>query len=332
MENQNHQSIIIVGKDTQPPAASPIEGSQKPAKGSLAREIGMAIFGQFLTFIVSLFLIFFITTFTYDVDAGKDSSYDEKNYLCNMFVNFVCIHLLLSIPFVAECVRLGGLRTGGHGKRKRCYIGASITSIPMVTGLLLVFFRIFHAMHVPYAYLILFLFVGMIVVAVGTIIGYRKENASAPKISDGTALLPTSRGNPLAQFGMAILGGILALDLGLVGLVIKDKGLNNLIAYHIQSSFKHSFFEWIALSLLLAIPCVAEGVRLAGKLTGGHGKRMRCYIGTAIVPVLVWSFVGLDSVMQIGIFFVFAAIALMMSPFLIPIFAIKGYRKDAESH
>ena len=60
MENQNHQSIIIVGKDTQPPAAS----SQPPAKGSLAREIGMAIFGQFLTLIVTLFLIFFITTFT----------------------------------------------------------------------------------------------------------------------------------------------------------------------------------------------------------------------------------------------------------------------------
>ena len=329
-KSEKRQAFVIVGKDTQPPAASATVVA--PAKGSLAREIGMAIFGQFLTLIVSLFLIFFIYLFTYISYEPRDDIWYEENYLCNMFITFVCIHLLLSIPFVSECVRLGGLGSGGHGKRKRCYIGASITSISMVTAISLILFRIFHDSHVPYAYLIfsLFILVGMTVVIVGTIIGYRKENAYAPQISNGTALLPTGKGNPLAQFVMANLGGILALDIGLVVLYVYE-GWDWGYVFDIDGFIRWGTLGvWIALSSLWAIPCVAEGGRLAGKLTGGHGKRMLCYIGTAIVPFLAWYFVGLELALKIGIFTLFAFIAAVASPILIPWCAIKGYQKDAE--
>ena len=104
---------------------------------------------------------------------------------------------------------------------------------------------------------------------------------------DTTPKAPTKSGRIFAKIGMGIVGEIIAA----VGAV-----LLSLISFLWEN-------EWealvIALSVALisycvfAIPCVAEFVRKGGMLSGGHDRRMPCYIGAAIGSITTLCCVGI---------------------------------------
>ena len=150
--------------------------------------------------------------------------------------------------------------------------------------------------------------------------------------TEATAPNPTGKGKLLPEIGAGLLGEILAVALCFV-LMLADydsisycRGWPGLACLYIYCP---------ALTLLFAIPIVAEAVRLAGKRTGGHGKRKRCYIGTAIVPVfifiLVVSSIILDdyNLLYVPILYVLMGL-IAASPVLVLVGAIVGYRKDAK--
>ena len=115
---QSHDETPGAGTTSQNAAATT---AQNDGKGKLWAEIGMGIVGIIAAFVL-VSLIDFLIPFS--------CSSTEGNYflICDFLV-YDMPFFLLTILCVAEGVRFAGVRTGGHKKRKGCYIGAAICAV-----------------------------------------------------------------------------------------------------------------------------------------------------------------------------------------------------------
>ena len=151
------------------------------------------------------------------------------------------------------------------------------------------------------------------------------ENTS--KNTEASAQNPTGKGELLPEIGAGILGEIVAVAisyalvfLGNLGTDHPAESWNELVSYLVFAP---------ALSVILAIPCMAGFIRFAGMRTGGHDKRSRCCLGIFLGILFTAFFITISILMGSarGI-----KISLEACPVLLLVGAVIGYRKDAESH
>ena len=298
------------------------------AKGELLPEIGMGIVGEIIAMGIA-FGLCYLYDYTHPCTRGVSCG---MGWAAHFLLGWPLLSILLAIPLVAECVRFAGMRSGGHAKRKRCYIGTvlvfAITSISLAIGT-----RDDSAFVMIYLLLIPS---SPILLLMGAIKGYRGEKIQphdAPPVleaatQDAIATNPNGKGKLLPEIGMGIVGGILALVV-----MIKWQLSFCVCASPEWCDYNDAYTACgiadrliiFALPLLVAVPIMAECVRFGGVRSGGHGKRMRCYIGAAASPgvLLLISFLFpygpfMEFFMQLAI------------PVLLFAGAIVGYRKDAE--
>ena len=128
---------------------------QNSGKGKLLYEIGMGLVGE----IIAIGIAFGITMFLSELDSCHgDGSMGGLLYL---FVIFPAISVLFAIPLVCECVRFGGMRSGGHKRRRGCYTGIAVGILLALLGFAL------GALYM--------LWVCLINLLVGAIVGYRRD-------------------------------------------------------------------------------------------------------------------------------------------------------------
>ena len=134
--------------------------SQNNGKGKLLPEIGMGIVGIIVAYLLSVVV-------------------RTALYFALIYNNFLFIlDPLFTIPLVAEGVLFAGKHTGGHEKRKGCYIGAVIGE---AIGAVLVFIYLktqeeSTSFEISFIGLTL-VCVTLVLILGGAIIGYRKDAA-----------------------------------------------------------------------------------------------------------------------------------------------------------
>ncbi len=167
------------------------------------------------------------------------------------------------------------------------------------------------------------------------------ENATTNAASQNADATPpnpspnsTGKGKLLPEIGMGILGGIAAYTLSSFIEMVLYFLMEMVLYFLMKDASSLSFFLLPLIGWPLAILFVAEGVRLGGKLSGGHTKRKGCYIGTAIGAVIGSIALVLHlTIPEDPVSFEITARGLAIScvnPVLILVGAIVGYRKDAK--
>ena len=160
-----------------------------------------------------------------------------------------------------------------------------------------------------------------------SVAGTTSENAAA------TTAQNDGKGKLWAEIGMGLIGGIgaivLALLLSQLVYLLFPMPPNN--GSH-EPNWGFLAFGTPILALLSGIPLVAEGVRFAGKHTGGHAKRKVCYIYTAIAAVIA-------AIIYFAIFFysffytediILILIGIPLVACLFLACSVIGYRKNAK--
>ena len=129
---------------------------ENTGKGKLLYEIGMGLVGELIAIVIAFGIHLYISEL--DTCHGDGCMGEVLLYF---FVVVPAIFVLLAIPLVGECVRFGGMRSGGHKRRRGCYIGIAI-------GLLLILLSFaLGGFYVPWA--------SPIILLAGAIFGYRSD-------------------------------------------------------------------------------------------------------------------------------------------------------------
>ena len=134
-------------------------------KGKLLPEIVMGLIGAFIAFVVQAM---WSSRFCF-CTSPEMCDYDDAYTACGIAdrLSLFALPLFVAVPLMAECVRFGGVRSGGHGKRMRCYISAAIGPVVLLLISFLFEYGPFAATFIPLSIPVL--------VLAGAIIGYRKD-------------------------------------------------------------------------------------------------------------------------------------------------------------
>lgn len=129
---------------------------ENTGKGKLLYEIGMGLVGEIPAIGIAIGITYYISE---RCPCHGDGCMGWA--LLYLFVVLPVSFSLLAIPLVGECVRFGGMRSGGHKRRRGCYIGIAI-------GLLLILLSYaLGGFYVPWA--------SPIILLAGAIFGYRSD-------------------------------------------------------------------------------------------------------------------------------------------------------------
>ena len=143
---------------------------QEPTgKGSLGSEILMGLSGEIISGVIAL-----IITLCLEKSFSCHGDACMGNAIMKWGIGFPCLFAFFSIPIVSECVRYAGISSGGHKKRKTCYLATSSIFVLMILFLLLSL----GAMGGFASYYFLIAAGSPIIILVAAIMGYRSDATS----------------------------------------------------------------------------------------------------------------------------------------------------------